>query len=120
LKNRLGYHIVDQVCQLFPNIKNAIDVVQVGTPLTNEHYLCSHEGSIYGLDHCQQRFLPEDSALLRPTTGIPGLFLTGQDIMSAGFVSALNAGLLCASAVLEQNLFRDIAKLHKELKPKTQ
>lgn len=46
--------------------------------------------------------------------------MTGQDIMSAGFVSALNAGLLCASAVLEQNLFRDIAKLHKELKPKTQ
>jgi len=116
LKNQLGYHIVDQVCQLFPNIKNAIDVVQIGTPLTNEHYLCAHEGSIYGLDHCQERFLPKDSSLLRPTTGIPGLFLTGQDIMSAGFVSALNAGLLCASAVLEQNLFMDIAKLHKELK----
>jgi len=49
-----------------------------------------------------------------------GLFLTGQDIMSAGFVSALNAGLLCASAVLEQNLFLDVAKLHKESKPKNQ
>jgi len=120
LKNQLGYHIVDQVCQLFPNIKNAIDVVQIGTPLTNEHYLCAHEGSIYGLDHCQERFLADDSALLRPATGIPGLFLTGQDIMSAGFVSALNAGLLCASAVLEQNLFLDVAKLHKESKPKNQ
>jgi len=78
------------------------------------------QGSIYGLDHCQERFLPDDSALLRPATGIPGLFLTGQDIMSAGFVSALNAGLLCASAVLEQNLFLDVAKLHKESKPKNQ
>jgi len=119
LKNRLGYHVVDQVCKLFPNIKNAVDLVQVGTPLTNEHYLCSHEGAIYGLDHCKERFLPEDATVLRPTSGIPGLYLTGQDIMSAGFVGAMYAGLLCSSVILEQNLFTGLAQLHKQLKPKT-
>ena len=54
-------------------------------------------------------------AKLRSKTDIPGLYLTGQDIFSAGFAGGLFAGLASASAVLERNLFVDLVMLHKKL-----
>lgn len=43
-------------------------------------------------------------------------FLTGQDVMSVGLAGALYGGLLCASALLNRNLFKDLQALQKELK----
>ena len=107
----------------------------VGTPITNVHYLNAHEGCIYGLDHPIERFQPETSAILRPETDIEGnhlvsiwfsgntsfllvtgLYLSGQDIMSCGFSSALYAGMLCASSVIGRNLYFDLIALHKKLR----
>jgi all-trans-retinol 13,14-reductase len=45
-----------------------------------------------------------------------GLFLSGQDVMSCGFVPSLMSGLLAASCVLDKNLVLELAKLHKQLK----
>ena len=42
------------------------------------------------------RFDPMMVAKLRPETDIPGLFLTGQDILSCGFTGALFAGVISA------------------------
>jgi len=105
--------------------------------VTNEHYLAAQQGAIYGLDHNKERFLPEQAALLRPDSGIPGisciiitsskfhilivlkmlgLYLVGQDIMSAGFTSALMSGLMCASTILDSNLFNDLVNLHQKTK----
>jgi all-trans-retinol 13,14-reductase len=36
---------------------------------------------------------------LRPRTKVPGLWLTGQDIMSCGVSGAMMGGLACAMAV---------------------
>lgn len=55
-----------------------LDYIDVGTPLSNKHYLGQPEGEIYGLHHARQRFLPEYSMYLRPKSGIPGLYLTGN------------------------------------------
>ena len=33
---------------------------------------------MYGLDHGKTRFQPETSMILRPESGIPGLYLTGM------------------------------------------
>jgi hypothetical protein len=46
----------------------------------------------------------------------PGLFLSGQDVMCSGLVSAMLSGLLCASSVLKTNLFNDLILLHKKVK----
>ena len=35
-------------------------------------------------------------AQLRPETDVPGLYLTGQDILSCGFTGALFAGVVSA------------------------
>ena len=57
-------------------------------------------------------------ARLRQQTDIKGLYLTGQDSLSCGFVGALFGGLLCAGAVLGRNVFGDLQELHKKTREK--
>ena len=59
---------------------------------------------------------PWMASRLRPKTDIPGLYLSGQDILSCGFTGALFAGLITASSVLGRNVMNDLIGLHKRLK----
>ncbi len=57
-----------------------VEYFDVGTPASNNHYLASPKGEIYGLDHTARRFgSPEIVSTLRPDTDIPGLLLTGKN-----------------------------------------
>ncbi|XP_066955488.1 all-trans-retinol 13,14-reductase-like [Macrobrachium rosenbergii] len=116
IKKVFGYKAIDQACRLFPSIKDHIDYVSIGTPVTNKHYIAAPKGEIYGLDHTSARFSLWNNALLRPKTDIPGLFLTGQDICSCGFSGALWGGFLCAGAVLQRNIMNDLTVLHRRVK----
>lgn len=115
LKNTFGHKAVEQACQLFPSIREHIDYVNIGTPLSNSHYLGAPQGEIYGLDHTRERFSIWNYAILRPQTDIPGFYLTGQDICSCGFAGALWGGLLCASSILHRNVQNDLESLHQTL-----
>jgi all-trans-retinol 13,14-reductase len=77
------------------------DFYEVGTPLTWQSYLWSHQGSFYGLDHDTSRWNPHEFYLtLRPEQNqLPGLYLTGQDIASCGMAGAMAAGYLCAAQI---------------------
>ncbi|XP_064108967.1 LOW QUALITY PROTEIN: all-trans-retinol 13,14-reductase-like [Macrobrachium nipponense] len=116
IKKVFGYKAIDQACRLFPSIKDHIDYVSIGTPVTNKHYIAAPKGEIYGLDHTSARFSLWNNALLRPKTDIPGLFLTGQDICSCGFSGALWGGFLCAGSVLQRNIMNDLTVLHRRVK----
>lgn len=48
--------------------------MNIGTPVSNRHYLGSPKGEIYGLDHTSDRFSIQNNALLRPKTDIPSEF----------------------------------------------
>ncbi len=85
-----------------------MEFIEVGTPLTHQHYLNAPHGEIYGLEHDQSRFSASNAARLRPTTPVRNLFMTGQDIVSCGWTGAMFSGLLTASAVLQRNLFIDL------------
>ncbi|CAH1238000.1 RETSAT [Branchiostoma lanceolatum] len=108
LKNRLAQKMWRQVCQQYPQLEGKDEYMDVGTPLSNNYYLGSTRGEIYGLDHHRDRFSQELVTNLRPDTAIPGLYLTGQDIVTAGFAGALVAGLLTAGAVLNRHLLLDL------------
>jgi all-trans-retinol 13,14-reductase len=116
IKNSIGHQMIEQTCQLFPQLKDCIDFVDIGSPVSNTHYIAQPYGEIYGLDHSLERFDPLTVAKLRPKTDINGLFLTGQDIFSAGFTGALFGGLLCAQQVLGRNVMTDLIKLNKKLR----
>ena len=108
--------MVEQVCKLVPQIRPHIDYIEIGSPVTNQHYLASPQGEVYGLDHGKERFAPWMAARLRPQTDVSGLYLAGQDVFCCGFFGALFGGLMAAGAVLNRHVMGDLTNLHVKLK----
>jgi len=115
LKKSVAQKMIDRCCEMFPKIKDHIDYVDVGSPLTNKYYIAQPHGEIYGLDHTRERLNALNCALLRPKTDIPGLFLTGQDIFLCGLAGASIGGLLAASQILDRNLPKDLKNLQSSI-----
>jgi len=115
IKEAIGHQMIEQTCKLFPQIRDKIDYIEIASPVTNNHYLGSPHGEIYGLDHTRERFAPEMVAKLRPETDVPGLYLSGQDILTCGFTGALFAGVLTAQACLGRSVMFDLINLHKKI-----
>lgn len=78
--------------------------------------VCS-AGEMYGVDHDLKRFTPEGTVALRADTAIPGLYMSGQDVFTCGFAGATFGGLICASAVLNRNVYVDLMKLKAKSAP---
>jgi phytoene dehydrogenase-like protein len=76
---------------------------ELSTPLSTKHFAAWAHGEIYGLDHTPARFRQR---WLKPQTQVPGLYLTGQDVVTCGVAGALLGGVLCASVILRKNLLR--------------
>nr|CAB3265527.1 all-trans-retinol 13,14-reductase [Phallusia mammillata] len=98
----------DQVLNLFPHLKDKVEVISGGSPLSHMHYINSMHGEIYGVNHNKERFYMENAANLRPKTPIPGLYLCGQDVFTAGMIGSALGGVLAASEVLNRYLFLDL------------
>lgn len=73
--------------------------------------LCCSAGEMYGVDHDLGRFTPEATVALRSDTNIKNLYMSGQDVFTCGFAGATFGGLICASTVLQRNVYADLMKL---------
>lgn len=63
-------------------------------------YPCAlHQGSSYGLAHPPARFSELGGTALSPRTRLPGLWLTGQDVLTCGVSGAAIAGMVTAIAI---------------------
>ncbi|XP_030407747.1 all-trans-retinol 13,14-reductase isoform X4 [Gopherus evgoodei] len=111
LKNAMVESILKTVLKLYPHLEDKIECISSGSPLTNQHYIASPKGELYGAAHSISRLQAEATATLRPQTCVPNLYLTGQDIFLCGFMGALQGAVLCASAVLQRNLYSDMLRL---------
>ncbi len=78
----------------------------MSTPLSTRHFVNYERGEIYGLAHSPHRFAQR---FLRPKTPVRRLWLTGQDIATAGIAGATASGLLTMSAIRRKNYFRRFA-----------
>ncbi|WP_332454926.1 hypothetical protein [Oleiphilus messinensis] len=78
-------------------MRGKIDYYETSTPLSTDYFCAYRKGEIYGLEHDPDRF---KQTWLRPKTRIPGLYLTGQDILTCGIVGALMAGVGTAQSIL--------------------
>ncbi|CAG0892036.1 unnamed protein product [Darwinula stevensoni] len=114
IKKTIGHRLIEQACKLFPQIRDKIDLVVIRSPLSHNHYLGRTTGDIYGLYGDIERFKLETQALLRPETGIEGLFLSGQDVMTSSLLGAAIGGVFCASKILNRNLMNELNGLMKE------
>ena len=116
VKETIAEQMWRQFLQLFPHLEGRRVYTEVGSPLSNCYYLNSPRGEIYGVDHNVARFDPEVVAAMRPATDIPGLYLTGQDVLICGFSGAMYGGVLCASEVLKRNVMGDLLAAKKKAK----
>jgi hypothetical protein len=79
-KQRFTERLLEVVFKRLPQLRGRVDVAELSTPLTAEHFASHPRGELYGIDHTPARYeLP-----LRAKTPIPGLMLTGADLATCG------------------------------------
>ena len=105
LKEKISLRLLEALFNEFPNLRDKIDHYELSSPLTTQKFVNYQKGELYGIDHSPERF---NQKFLKPRTEIKNLFLTGQDIVTAGVGGALFSGLLTAIAVSKKNLFKKI------------
>uniref|UniRef100_A0A8D0BB32 All-trans-retinol 13,14-reductase n=1 Tax=Salvator merianae TaxID=96440 RepID=A0A8D0BB32_SALMN len=118
LKQSFVDSMMEAILKFYPQIKDKIEYVSAGTPLTNQHYIAAPRGETYGAQHSISRLQAEVTATIRPQTPVPNLYLTGQDVFLGGFPGALHGALVCASAVLQRNLYVDLVCLSRKIRAK--
>lgn len=96
-KTLLQEHLLSAVFAVRPDLRERVEYVCMASPASNVHYLHAPHGASYGLDHDVARFT-ECRTSLHPDTGVPGLYLTGQDVCSVGVAGAAMGGLFAACA----------------------
>ena len=94
LKARLQQQLLEIVLSVAPQIEPHVAYTDLGTPLSNNEFLGTAEGEVYGLSHGPARFSARAQADLHPQTELGGLFLTGQDTITDGISAAVSAGML--------------------------
>ncbi|XP_017692776.1 PREDICTED: all-trans-retinol 13,14-reductase [Lepidothrix coronata] len=115
LKKTFVDAVMQTVYKLYPRIEGRVEYLSGGTPLTNQHYIGSPRGELYGTDHGIPRLQAEVVAAVRAQTAVPNLYLTGQDLCLGGFMGALQGAIICASSILKRNLYVDLVRLKKSL-----
>lgn len=116
LKARLQQRLLDALYQQLPQLRGALLYAELSTPLSTRWFQHNEHGEIYGLDHDVQR-LRQD--WLHPVSPVKGLYLTGQDVLSAGVAGALMGGFLTTSAMLGRDVTK-LMRLLKEWRPNAQ
>jgi all-trans-retinol 13,14-reductase len=100
-KERLAARLLEPLLRHEPQVREAIELQELSTPLSTRHFTAYGHGEIYGLSHDPGRF---EQRMLRPKTPLRNLWLTGQDIVTCGVGGALLSGFLTASAITGENL----------------
>ena len=103
LKENVSQSLLESLYKHSPNTKGHVDYYELSTPLTSRDLANYKEGELYGIDHTPQRF---QQKWLRPETKVKNLFLTGQDIVTAGVSAAMMSGVITSSAILKKNMMK--------------
>lgn len=102
LKALIEQRMLAQFGRHFPALAPMLRFHELSTPVTQQHFVRSPDGAMYGIDMSAQR-LGSDALDVR--TPVPGLLLAGQDVSGPGIQAACMSGLLAAAAI-EPSLLR--------------
>ncbi len=97
LKARIARGLLDFVEERHPGLRELVEFKELSTPLSVGHFTDFPRGSIYGLPATPERYRQR---WLSPRTPVPGLYLTGADVVSLGIGGAMMGGVFTASMVL--------------------
>jgi all-trans-retinol 13,14-reductase len=105
IKEKIAQRLLAVLYQKEPQLKGKVEYYELSSALTTKHFVNYERGELYGIDHDTTRF---KHSFLRPRTAVKNLYLTGQDIATAGVGGAAFSGVLTASTVAGKNLMKDI------------
>lgn len=104
LKKRIEAQMLAVFARKFPALAPLIVYHELGTPLATAAFTGHNQGGFYGIETTPRRMLSE---AFNARTPIPGLYLSGQDVMSPGIAGALAGGMFGAAAV-DPRVFRKL------------
>ena len=105
LKDKITRRLLAELYKHLPHLEGKVDHCELSSPLTTQHFVNYDKGEIYGLDHSPDRFRQR---FLQPRTPVKRLYLTGQDIVTAGVAAALFSGVLTTSAMTGKNIIKKV------------
>ena len=113
-KERFAQRMIAALYEQMPQLEAALDFYELATPLSTQWFHLYDRGEIYGLDHDPGRF---DQSWLHPQSPVKNLYLTGQDVVTAGVGGALVGGMLTTGAMVGVREFGKVQKMLKEWQP---
>nr|MBN2278740.1 NAD(P)/FAD-dependent oxidoreductase [candidate division Zixibacteria bacterium] len=99
-KERIADYLIDRVEQtLMPGLREAIEVKEIGTPLTNVRYTTNYRGGIYGWDQTLNNAMPNRLPQITP---IKNLYLSGAWTQpGGGYGGVIWSGLSCFGEIMK-------------------
>ena len=98
-KQELQEYLIDRLEEAIPDVRDRIEVCEVGTPHTMARYTANPQGSIYGYSS------EVDSHTIhrpQPRSSVSGLYLAGAwTFPGPGFTGAMASGFNTAKMVME-------------------
>ena len=100
-KERLADILIKKVEErLLPGLGKAIEVREIGTPLTNVRYTLNYRGAIYGFDQTLDNSMPKR---LPQKTPIKNLYLAGAWTQPGhGYGAVIPSGLQCFGEIMKE------------------
>ena len=97
IKERLSEKLMNTFKRILPAIHKNIINLEVGTPITNEYYINSTKGNVYGTE---KGFMQTGPFSYKAKTEIENLYMCGASIMSHGVAGASYSGVKTAAEIL--------------------
>ncbi len=91
-------HLIDLVSRVFPKLRDHIEEIEIGTPLTMMRYLNTPGGAIYGF----AQNASESSLFRDRNTSVDGLSLVGSWVGMGGFQPTYMAGVSLARYITKR------------------
>lgn len=97
IKDRLCEKLQNTFKRILPEVHKNIVHIEAGTPITNEHYVKTTKGNVYGTE---KGFMQTGPFSYKAKTEIENLYMCGASIMSHGVAGSSYSGVKTAAEVL--------------------
>lgn len=98
-KEKLTQKMLNTLEKVIPNVRDHIVNQELGTPITNEYYINSTRGGVYGTEKSLRQIGP---FAFKPKSEIKNLYLCGASISSHGIAGASYSGVQTAGIILNK------------------
>lgn len=103
-----------------PQLRGKVSYSDLGTSLSNNYYLGTQHGEVYGLEHTMKRFSADCFSLTSPYSPISGLYLSGAELASeAGIAAADERSERARDCMQQQQQQQCMLNVHHEVHSRT-